>query len=59
MLLTFSLSVGASWWVRNTDSVHWPKLLVTLTVWLSYLDGPAPALARPAGLGPLSPGSAS
>ena len=37
MLLTFSLSVGASWWVRNTDSVHWPKLLVTLTVWLSYL----------------------
>ena len=37
MLLTFSLSVGATWWVRNTDSVHWPKLLVTLTVWLSYL----------------------
>jgi ABC-type uncharacterized transport system permease subunit len=37
MLLTFSLSVGASWWVRNTDSVHWPKLLVTITVWLSYL----------------------
>ncbi len=37
MLLTFSLSVGASWWVRNTDSVHLPKLMVTISVWLAYL----------------------
>ena len=36
MLLTFSLGVGASWWVRNTDSVHLPKLMVTISVWLAY-----------------------
>ena len=35
-LLTISLSVGASWWVRDTASVHWPKLLVTLSVWAIY-----------------------
>lgn len=35
-LLSISLSVGASWWVRNTDSVHWPKLAATLCVWLVY-----------------------
>lgn len=35
-LLTISLSVGASWWVRDTGSVHWPKLLVTLSVWLVF-----------------------
>lgn len=35
-LLTISLSVGASWWVRDTASVHWPKLLVTLGVWAVY-----------------------
>ncbi len=37
MLLTFSLGVGASWWLRNTESVHLPKLLVTVGVWLCYL----------------------
>ena len=37
VLLTISLSVGAAWWVRDTDSVHLPKLLVTLGVWLAYL----------------------
>jgi ABC-type uncharacterized transport system permease subunit len=36
-LLTISLSFGASWWVRNTDSVHLPKLMVTLGIWLCYL----------------------
>jgi len=36
-LLSVSLSFGASWWVRNTDSVHLPKLAVTLTIWVSYL----------------------
>ncbi len=35
-LLTVSLCVGASWWVRDTASVHWPKLLVTLAVWFVY-----------------------
>ncbi|MBX3738170.1 MAG: cytochrome c biogenesis protein CcsA [Candidatus Didemnitutus sp.] len=35
-LLTISLCVGASWWVRDTASVHWPKLLVTLSVWFVY-----------------------
>lgn len=35
-LLTISLCVGASWWVRDTASVHWPKLLVTLAVWAVY-----------------------
>jgi ABC-type uncharacterized transport system permease subunit len=37
LVLTFSLGVGASWWVRNTDSVHLPKLLVTISVWFCYL----------------------
>ena len=36
-LLSISLCVGASWWVRNTDSVHLPKLMVTVGVWLAYL----------------------
>jgi ABC-type uncharacterized transport system permease subunit len=36
-LLTFSLCVGASWWVRNTESVNLAKLMVTIGVWLSYL----------------------
>jgi ABC-type uncharacterized transport system permease subunit len=35
-LLTVSLGVGASWWVRNTDSVQWTKLAVTLAVWVIY-----------------------
>lgn len=37
VLLTLSLSVGASWWVRETESVNLPKLLITVTVWLAYL----------------------
>jgi len=37
LLLTFSLAVGASWWVRDTASVDVPKLSVTLAVWAAYL----------------------
>jgi len=37
VLLTISLGVGASWWVRNTATVHLPKLMVTIGVWLAYL----------------------
>jgi HemX protein len=36
-LLTFSLGVGASWWVRDVATVDGPKLAVTLGVWLAYL----------------------
>lgn len=36
-LLSISLSVGAAWWVRNIESVHLPKLMVTVGVWLAYL----------------------
>ncbi len=36
-LLSISLCVGASWWVRNTESVNLPKLLVTVGVWAAYL----------------------
>lgn len=35
-LLTISLAVGASWWVRDLSSVYWPKLLATITVWAVY-----------------------
>jgi len=37
-LLSISLCVGASWWVRNTATVHLPKLMVTVAVWLAYLS---------------------
>jgi ABC-type uncharacterized transport system permease subunit len=37
LLLTFSLGVGASWWVRVIESVDQPKLVVTVTVWFVYL----------------------
>ena len=37
LLLTFSLGVGAAWWVRDTASVDFPKLVVTLAVWFAYL----------------------
>ena len=37
LLLTFSLGVGAVWWVRDTASVDYPKLFVTLGVWFVYL----------------------
>jgi ABC-type uncharacterized transport system permease subunit len=36
-LLTFSLGVGAAWWVRDTASVDAPKLAVTVGVWFAYL----------------------
>lgn len=35
-LLTISLTVGAAWWVRDFDSVYWPKLLTTVSVWIIY-----------------------
>ncbi len=37
LLLTFSLGVGAVWWLRDTASVNLPKLVVTLGVWVVYL----------------------
>lgn len=36
-LLSISLGVGASWWVRDTASVDVPKLAVTIGVWGAYL----------------------
>ena len=36
LLLTFSLGVGAAWWVRDTASVDYPKLIVTVGVWFVY-----------------------
>jgi len=36
MLLSGALVVGSVHWVQNTDAVHWPKLLVTVAVWLFY-----------------------
>lgn len=36
LLLTFSLGVGAAWWVRDTASVDSQKLIVTVGVWLVY-----------------------
>jgi len=35
-LLSLALAVGSGYWLRNTDSVHWPKLLATVTVWACY-----------------------
>jgi ABC-type uncharacterized transport system permease subunit len=37
LLLTFSLSVGASWWVRSPGAVDITKILVTVSVWFAYL----------------------
>lgn len=37
IILTFSLGVGAVWWSREPAAVNWPKLVVTLGVWLAYL----------------------
>jgi ABC-type uncharacterized transport system permease subunit len=36
MLLSGALLVGSVHWVQNTAAVHWPKLLVTVAVWLFY-----------------------
>lgn len=35
-LLTAALAVGSVHWVQNTATVHWPKLLTTVTVWACY-----------------------
>lgn len=35
-LLSLSLAVGASWWVRDTASVDKAKLAVTVGVWAAY-----------------------
>ncbi|HEY8993219.1 MAG TPA: cytochrome c biogenesis protein CcsA [Lacunisphaera sp.] len=37
LLLTISLGVGASWWIRDTASVDMGKLFVTVGVWAVYL----------------------
>lgn len=37
LLLTISLGVGASWWLRDTASVDLAKLFVTVGVWAVYL----------------------
>jgi ABC-type uncharacterized transport system permease subunit len=37
LLLTISLGVGASWWLRDTASVDMAKLFVTMGVWAAYL----------------------
>ena len=37
LLLTISLGVGSVWWLRDTASVDYPKLIVTLGVWFVYL----------------------
>lgn len=37
LLLTISLGVGASWWIRDTASVDYVKLWVTIGVWFAYL----------------------
>jgi HemX protein len=37
VLLSFSLGVGAAWWLRDTASVNLPKLFVTVGVWFAYL----------------------
>ena len=36
-LLTFSLIMGSFYWLQNLASVNWPKLAVTIAVWLAYL----------------------
>ena len=36
-LLSISLSVGAVWWSRDTATVNFPKLFVTIGVWSVYL----------------------
>ena len=36
VLLTAALTVGSVHWVQNTATVHWPKLLTTVSVWACY-----------------------
>ena len=36
VLLTAALTVGSVHWVQNTATVHWPKLLTTISVWACY-----------------------
>jgi len=35
-LLAASLAVGSAYWLRDTASVSWPKLLITIGVWVAY-----------------------
>jgi len=35
-LLAASLAVGSVYWLRDTASVTWPKLLITIGVWVAY-----------------------
>lgn len=36
-LMSLSLAVGSAYWLRDTDSVNQPKLIVTVAVWLAYV----------------------
>jgi len=36
-VLTVSLLLGSFYWVQNLDSVNWPKLTVTIGIWIAYL----------------------
>lgn len=36
VLLTAALAVGSVHWLQNTATVHWPKLVVTVSVWACY-----------------------
>jgi ABC-type uncharacterized transport system permease subunit len=35
-ILAASLAVGSVYWLRDTASVSWPKLLITIGVWVAY-----------------------
>jgi HemX protein len=35
-LITASLAVGSVYWLRDTSSVHAPKLFITVAIWLAY-----------------------
>ncbi|HLS27883.1 MAG TPA: cytochrome c biogenesis protein CcsA [Opitutales bacterium] len=37
IILTFSLILGSFYWFKNLDSVNWPKLTVTIAIWIAYL----------------------
>jgi ABC-type uncharacterized transport system permease subunit len=36
LLMTASLAVGSAYWLRDTQSVDAPKLIITIAVWLAY-----------------------
>jgi ABC-type uncharacterized transport system permease subunit len=35
-IMTASLAVGSVYWLRDVDSVHASKLIITLAIWLAY-----------------------